>query len=315
MATVPSTGGGGVGDGRSSPLPLVPAGGKAVVAAAADASPSSSVLQLRDRREARKALAALSSGNAQQRRREGLGSTLDASDANCDAAAAEAMGQKGGGGGAVATSESGLVGAAKEKDVGALEICRCFAHVVEAPARKPATPASLFVARADTIEAYLETNRRVVTWSSGHGSVREIPGALAIEAEGGSGSGSQRRVGLLNGGAEQGIQGILDSKSIVQDPTVVAEGKPQMRQAVLGEGVVVGAKAKVNDCVVMSGAKIGAGAIVQNCVVCAGATVGDGCVLKNCQVAEGFSVAAGTKGDDESFNGGGGAGGGDDDGW
>ena len=239
-----------------------------------------SVLDGRDRRVARRELAMLSSGNTQQRRREGLGSVIE-------------------------QPQSSFKSPSPWTDsVALLEICRCFAHVVQGPTRKPATPDALFVARGDTIASYLEMNRRVVSWSAGQGAARYIFDGdedFAIESQTAT-TMTKERMGLLNQGER--IEGI-QANGVVKDPTVVVEGKKATtRQSVLGAGVVLGQGSKLNDCVVMDRAKIGAGATLQDCVVCSGASVGDNCVLKNCQVAANFSVPKDTKGEDESFSGG-----------
>ena len=237
-----------------------------------------SVLDGRDRRVARRELAKLSSGNTQQRRREGLGSVIE-------------------------QPQSSFKSPSPWTDSVAhlkLPMLRSWYRTD----RKPATPDALFVARGDTIASYLEMNRRVVSWSAGQGAARYIFDGdedFAVESQTAT-TMTQERMGLLNQGER--IEGI-QANGVVKDPTVVVEGKKATtRQSVLGAGVVLGQGSKLNDCVVMDRAKIGAGATLQDCVVCSGASVGDNCVLKNCQVAANFSVPKDTKGEDESFSGG-----------
>ena len=156
-----------------------------------------------------------------------------------------------------------------------LETCRCFALVCEAP--NPAQAGSRFLARAATVQAYLDANRLLVAWQGS-----------AAQGAGGSAWGA--------------LTGIQKQRGAVVGADVAVQRGAQFRHAVIGPRCTVGSGVKLNDCVVMAGAALGERAIVQNSVVCAGASVGEDCVLKNCQVAAGFSVPAGTRGTDESFN-------------
>lgn len=172
-------------------------------------------------------------------------------------------------------SQNNLSELAATKEQEPLELCRCYAHIIEFP--NPAEESSVLCTRAVTVQSYLESNRMVSSWENSVAASRDPPpwGAL---------------------------KGLRSSGATVVGTEVVMDGKVQMRQSIIGNSCVIGGGVKLNDSVIMDGVQIGAGSIIQNSVICAGATIGDGVVLKNCQVAAGFNVPAQSRGTDECFN-------------
>ncbi|MCO5588115.1 hypothetical protein L7F22_042070 [Adiantum nelumboides] len=142
-----------------------------------------------------------------------------------------------------------------------------------------------FIARANTVATYLESNRWLLRQSQEDQSAFVMPDII------------ESSIQPITESVE-GTPNIAPSAQISQDSILGAHvrvgERASIKRSTIGHHCEIGRGARLSGCILMDGAKVGENVRLENVICCASSVLGDRCTLKDCDVAPGVNVAAET---------------------
>lgn len=180
------------------------------------------------------------------------------------------------------------------KNPGKHEQIQCLTVVIRLDSRSStgdvSSPTALprFIARANTVATYLESNRwllRACQAPDSQSSAFIMPEIIE--------SSIQPITEQI-----EGTPNIAPSAQISQDSILgvyvrIGE-RASIKRSTIGHHCEIGRGARLSGCILMDGAKVGENVRLENVICCASSVLGDRCTLKDCDIAPGVHVAAET---------------------